>query len=127
MSHSILLVDDDLDFLDMNRAVLEARGYAVRCAASPAAALEAIEASRPDAVVTDLMMDRLDAGFSLACAVKERQPSVRVVLVTAARLARGWSFRPNDPADLAAMHADAFFDKPVDPAELLACIEGLLG
>jgi hypothetical protein len=39
---------------------------------------------------------------------------------------KGFDFRPRSPADLAAMHADAFFDKPVDPAALLAKVEELL-
>ena len=127
MARSILLVDDDGDFLETNRNVLEARGYRVRCAAGPRAALEAVEHERPDLVVTDLMMDRLDAGFSIARAVKERWAEVPVILVTAVRPQRGYDFKPKGPADLAAMHADAFFDKPVEPAALLASIGELLG
>lgn len=126
MARSILLVDDDRDFLEMNRGVLEARGYRVRCAADPRAALAAAEAERPDLVVTDLMMDRLDAGFSLARALKERHPGVPVVLVTAVAVQRGYDFRPRGPVDLSAMHADAYFDKPVDPAALTAKVEELL-
>jgi two-component system response regulator GlrR len=124
---SILLVDDDRDFLEMNRGVLEARGYRVRCAGDPRAALVAADAERPDLVVTDLMMDRLDAGFSLARAVKERHPGVPVILVTAVSVQRGYDFRPRGGVDLAAMHADAYFDKPVDPAALTAKIAELLG
>ena len=124
---SILLVDDDRDFLEMNRGVLEARGYRVRCASDPASALVAADAERPDLVVTDLMMDRLDAGFSLARAVKERHPGVPVILVTAVAVQRGFDFRPRSAPDLAAMHADAYFDKPVDPAALTAKVAELLG
>lgn len=126
MARSILLVDDDRDFLEMNRGVLEAHGYRVRCAADPRAALAAAESERPDLVVTDLMMDRLDAGFSLARAIKERHPDVPVILVTAVAVQRGFDFRPRGPLDLAAMHADAYFDKPVDPAALTAKVAELL-
>ncbi len=126
MAHSILLVDDDRDFLEMNRGVLEARGYRVRCAADPQAALAAAESERPDLVVTDLMMDRLDAGFSLARSMKERFADVPVILVTAVSVQRGFDFRPRGAVDLAAMHADAYFDKPVDPAALTARVEELL-
>jgi DNA-binding response OmpR family regulator len=126
MRHSILLVDDDRDFLEMNRGVLEARGYRVRCAADAQAALAAAESERPDLVVTDLMMGRLDAGFSLARSMKERFADVPVILVTAASVQRGFDFRPRGAVDLAAMHADAYFDKPVDPAALTARVEELL-
>jgi DNA-binding response OmpR family regulator len=126
MAHSILLVDDDRDFLEMNRGVLEAHGYRVRCAADPRAALAAAEAERPDLVVTDLMMGRLDAGFSLARSIKERFAGLPVILVTAVSVQRGFDFRPRGEVDLAAMHADAYFDKPVDPVALMARVEELL-
>jgi two-component system response regulator GlrR len=126
MAHSILLVDDDRDFLEMNRGVLEARGFRVRCAADPRAALAAVETERPDLVVTDLMMDRLDAGFSLARSLKERFANLPVILVTAVAVQRGFDFRPRGAVDLAAMHADAYFDKPVEPGALTAKVEELL-
>jgi hypothetical protein len=40
---------------------------------------------------------------------------------------RGYDFRPRAEHDLAAMHADAYFDKPVDPAALTAKVAELLG
>jgi len=126
MARSILLVDDDRDFLEMNRSVLEALGYRVRCAADPRSALAAAESERPDLVVTDLMMDRLDAGFSLARSLKDRFAGIPVILVTAVAVQRGFDFRPRGAVDLAAMHADAYFDKPVDPAALSAKVEELL-
>ena len=73
------------------------------------------------------MMDRLDAGFSLARTLKERFAGVPVILVTAASVQRGFDFRPRGAVDLAAMHADAYFDKPVDPAALMVRIAELLG
>lgn len=125
---TILLVDDDHDFLAMNRSVLEARGYRVVAVSSPQAAMERIATARPDLVVTDLMMKDLDAGFSLSRTVKENPEtaSIPVIIVTAASSQRGFDFRPRDAADLAAMKADAFLDKPVTPAALLAKIEELL-
>lgn len=125
---TIMLVDDDQDFLSMNRSILEMRGYRVVSAASPRAALEAMGRERPDLVVTDLMMSDLDAGFSLSRAIKEDPATagIPVIIVTAASSQRGFDFRPRSAEDLAAMRADAFLDKPVSPAGLLAKIEELL-
>lgn len=125
---TIMLVDDDHDFLAMNRSILEARGYRVLSVSSPREALEAVRQARPDLVVTDLMMADLDAGFSLSRAIKEdpATASTPVVIVTAASSQRGFDLRPRSPAELEAMRADAFLDKPVAPAALLATIEGLL-
>jgi two-component system alkaline phosphatase synthesis response regulator PhoP len=126
MAKLILLVDDDRDFLELNRGVLAGRGYRVVCFSDPEAALRAAERERPDLVVSDLMMKALDSGFSLARALKSRSPAVPVILVTAASSQRGFNFSPRGREDLAAMNADAFFDKPVAPAALIAKVEELL-
>ena len=131
-SPTIVLVDDDRDFLEMNASILSSRGYAVRGFADPGEALAAIRAAGPDGrpslVITDLMMSALDSGFSLARALRTDPlfAGVPVIIVSAVASQKGFDFRPRTPADLAAMHADAFFDKPVDPARLLAKVEELL-
>jgi CheY-like chemotaxis protein len=122
----ILLVDDDRDFLEQNRGVLAARGYRVTCFSDPEEALDAAEMERPNLVISDLMMKALDSGFTLARTVKSRWPGVPVILVTAAASQRGFNFSPRGREDLAAMSADAFFDKPVPPAALIAKVEELL-
>jgi two-component system alkaline phosphatase synthesis response regulator PhoP len=122
----ILLVDDDRDFLEQNRGVLAARGYRVAVFSDPEQALQAAEREPPDLVVSDLMMKALDSGFSLARAIKGRSPAAPVILVTAASSQRGFNFSPRGREDLAAMNADAFFEKPVAPAALIAKVEELL-
>lgn len=125
----ILIVDDDYDFLEINRHILEAAGYRVVCASDPAQAVVEMERERPDLVITDLMMTSVDAGFALARSIKDdpRFADVPVVISTSVSSALGFDFRPQSAEDLAAMHADAFFDKPLDPAALLAKVRGLLG
>jgi CheY-like chemotaxis protein len=125
---TILLVDDDHDFLEVTRHVLEAAGHRVVCTSDPSAALELAAAERPSLVVSDLMMKALDSGFSLARALKAdaRFSGIPVILVTAIASRLGYDFAPRTPAELAAMGADAFFEKPVAPAKLLAEIQRLL-
>lgn len=124
----IMLVDDDPDFLDINRHILEPAGYRVRCATDPQAALAGMNEERPDLVITDLMMCNLDAGFSLARQLKRdaRFAGVPVIIVTAVSAQAGYDFTPQTPADLAAMSADAYLSKPVAPRELLDRVEALL-
>lgn len=124
----ILLVDDDIDCLEVNRHFLEAAGYRVACCFDPAEALEHMSRQKPDLVVTDLMMRSVDAGFTLARQIKDdpRFAGVRVVLMTAVSSQLGYDFRPRTPADLTAMHADAFLDKPVSPDNLVGKVRELL-
>jgi two-component system alkaline phosphatase synthesis response regulator PhoP len=122
----IMLVDDDWDFLEPNRQLLESLGYRVACFSDPREALRSAETERPDLIVSDLMMKSLDSGFTLAREAKSRWGGVPVILVTAASSQRGFNFSPRGREDLQAMNVDAFFDKPVDPAALIAKVQELL-
>ena len=125
----ILLLDDDVDFLEIHRHILEHHGYRVVCAEQPDAAWSLLEAERPALIVSDLMMHALDAGFSFAKRVKtsETFKDIPVVIATAVSSAAGLDFRPRTAADLAAMSADAFLSKPIKPEELIRTIAKLLG
>lgn len=124
----ILIVDDDYDFLEINRIVLEGAGYRVATATNPSEAMARIGAEAPQLVITDLMMTSVDAGFGLAQQLKSdpRTAGVPVIISTSVSSQLGLDFHPDSPADLAAMHVDAYFDKPIDPAALLAKIRELL-
>ncbi|NMC69997.1 MAG: response regulator [Myxococcales bacterium] len=126
---TVLVVDDDPDFLFLLRELLEGHGFRTVVFESRAAATAWLADHRPDLVVSDLMMDALDAGFSFARWVKE-QPSlagVPVLIVTAVGSALGLDFAPRTPAELEALHADGYLEKPVSPTALLERIHALLG
>jgi CheY-like chemotaxis protein len=125
---TVFLVDDDPDFLEINGALLEGNGYEVERFGDPAAALRRMGERRPDVVVSDLMMDRFDAGFSFARQLKadERFRGVPVLIVTAVSRHLGLDMSPRSPGDLAAMGADAWLEKPADGARLLATVRDLL-
>ena len=124
----IILVDDDPDFLAINRRVLEARGYRVLCFTDCVTAWEAMEREPPGVVVTDLMMNALDSGFSFARKIKEdpRLQDTPVVIVTAVSSRLGFDFVPRSGEELRAMNADGFFPKPLAPDLLVAKVEELL-
>ncbi len=125
---SIVLVDDDRDFLEMNSSILEARGYRVRCFTDAYQAWQSMKEETPDLVITDLMMKSLDSGFSLAKKIKfdPRFTDIPVIIVTAVASKRGFDFNPRSQKELEVMQADAFFDKPVSPELLLTKVEELL-
>jgi two-component system chemotaxis sensor kinase CheA len=129
----IYLVDDDKDFLEMERTILTHGGYRTRCFSGSREALdalgEAVGTERPALVVTDLMMKSLDAGFTFARALKAdpRFADIPMIIVSAVASQKGFDFRPRTAEDLAAMNAEAFFDKPVSPTAFLARVKELVG
>jgi CheY-like chemotaxis protein len=128
----VLLLDDDADFLELERRIFEASGYQVSSYSDPQSALKALGAEpsggRRVLVVCDLMMKALDSGFSFARTLKtdQRFKHIPIIIVSAIASQKGFDFHPRTAADLAAMHADAFFDKPVSPQALLGKVEELL-
>jgi CheY-like chemotaxis protein len=124
----ILLVDDDPDFTEINRRVLEAGGYRVAVSHDPAEAWRTIESEPPALVITDLMMSDLDSGFAFSRQLKAdpRTKETPVIIVTSVSSQMGFDFRPRTADDLAAMHVDAYFDKPAPAKALLEKIASLL-
>ncbi len=124
----VLVVDDDEDFAAAACAVLETEGLVVARANGAEEALSLAARRVPDLLITDLMMGRLDDGFLLAGRVRELPgcAHVPVMIVTAAVARRGFDFRPRGAADLAAMGAQAFLEKPVVPEKLASRVRELL-
>jgi CheY-like chemotaxis protein len=81
----IFLVDDDRDFLEMERGILTGRGFTVAGFSDPEAALAALRArgagETPALVVTDLMMNKLDSGFTFARALRAEPGMAGVPIV----------------------------------------------
>lgn len=124
----ILIVDDDYDFLEINRLILERAGYRVVTAAEPSQALVRMQEEKPHLVITDLMMTSLDSGFFFARTIKEdpRYAGIPVIIATSVSSALGLNFQPRSDQDRAEMHVDAYFDKPLDTGRLLSTIHDLL-
>ena len=125
----ILIVDDDFDFLEINRIILEGAGYGVTTATNPEEARARIDERVPDLVITDLMMDSLDAGFQFSAGIKDdpRTAGVPIIISTSVSSALGLDFSPHSKEDLDKMRVDAYFDKPLDGRALLAKVAELLG
>ena len=124
----VVMVDDDPEFLQVAREVLQSQGYTVACFEHPEAAIQEMKREEPQLLITDLMMDTLDSGFSLANKVKEDccLSHVPVLIVTAIKR-RGLNFDPRTAQELKAMYADGFIGKPVDPEVLVRTVRELAG
>ena len=82
MSAKVLLVDDEIDFLDIMAERMSARGMDVSTAGSAEDALKMIIAESYDAVIMDLMMPEMD-GFKALKLSKQSRPELSIILLTA--------------------------------------------
>ena len=113
----ILAIDDDQDFLDTLRILLEVNGYAVEEANTAEAGLKMYGKVNPDAILVDLMMEEVDAGTNFVKELKLLGNTVPVFLLSSV----------GDSMDLYADHASmgfsGVFQKPADPKRLITILE----
>jgi len=122
----ILLVDNDVDFVNLNKAVLENNGFEVATAFSAKEGLDRLRLEMPDLVVLDLMMEKHDSGFSFSRSAKADPVFKRIpiLMLTAVGQTTGTEFSQN--LDGYWMRTDDYASKPIMPDELLKRIRGLL-
>jgi DNA-binding response OmpR family regulator len=115
---TILVVDDNPDNVEILRAFLESRGYAVSVASDGQTALGRLDQVRPELVLLDVMMPGMD-GWQVCRTIKnhpELGGTTRVVMVTA----KG-AFE--DKFEGLRSGADDYVVKPVDFKDLLEKVE----
>jgi DNA-binding response OmpR family regulator len=115
---TILVVDDNPDNVEILRAFLESRGYAVSVASDGQTALGRLDQVRPELVLLDVMMPGMD-GWQVCRTIKnhpELGGTTRVVMVTA----KG-AFE--DKFEGLRSGADDYVVKPVDFKDLLDKVE----
>ncbi|MFO7975128.1 MAG: response regulator [Candidatus Hydrogenedentota bacterium] len=123
---TILVVDDDEDFLFQQKVQLEAAGYGVVTAKSSKEARSLLRANKPDMAVIDLMMEEMDAGFTLCRDIKKTYPECPVVICTGVTSETGMQFDAATDEERAWVKADALLDKPVRFEQLRREIERLV-
>jgi len=124
---TIMVVDDDSDYRFQQKVQLEASGYTVVEADSAEQAMEELEKTRPDLALVDLMMEEMDAGFTLCYHIKKKYPDVPIILATAVTRETGLEFDAATSEERSWIKADVLLAKPIRFDQLRREIERLLG
>lgn len=125
---SVLIVDDDVDFVQANRIALEAEGFQVLTAHNAGEGMEVAKANHVDVAVLDVIMDTPDEGFALARELRKDEATKKIPLVMLTSVNQvnrkaGYTFRFSDrDRDEMWLPVDKFLDKPVKPKELAETI-----
>jgi two-component system, OmpR family, alkaline phosphatase synthesis response regulator PhoP len=116
----ILVVDDDSDFVEITRTILEKEGYQVVTASSGQQALTVLRREPAKVVLLDIMMDTALDGLNVSHEIQS-DPSlkgVRVIMVTSIMDTAHAGLFPTDEY----VPIDAWITKPVQPQALLKTI-----
>ncbi len=123
----VLVVDDDADFRQVCRMVLEPAGFEVSEAGGPEEGLQMVQSERPDLLILDVLMPSDYEGFDLAVKIRQdlEMRDLPILLLTAVHEVKQvpYRFAPNETW----LPVDIFLDKPASPKTLLQKVREALG
>ena len=116
---TILVIDDDIDLVEIIRVTLENEGYTVIDAQNGERGLATAREKKPDLILLDVMMGKVDEGFNVAYELRGNDVTkdIPILMLTAVTDQTGFEF---DPArDEAFLPVDEFIEKPISPRRLV--------
>ena len=121
MASTILIAEDDPNILNLLHVFLTGRGYTVHKAVDGREALDRMPEVKPDLLITDVMMPRLNGYQLVHTLTTERYdiPTPRIIILTSR----------TDPSDIQRglnVGADMYISKPFDMTEMATHVEELL-
>jgi CheY-like chemotaxis protein len=120
----ILIIDDDPDFVETTRIVLEQAGHEISSAASGNEGLELIRADKPDLIVLDVIMSTILDGLNVSQQLQENpeHKDIPIIMVTSIANTDYAALFPTDEY----VHISAFMTKPISPDQLTSQVNKLL-
>lgn len=122
----VLIVDDDADFVAMNKSALELEGYEVAVAYSGKECIDLVDSVAPDIILLDMMMETWSEGTNVVDKLRryKKTKDTPIIFITAV------NFRSNygDISDMEDfMKVDGYIVKPVLPEKLIERVKEVLG
>jgi len=120
----ILIVDDDPDFLNATRIVLEKEGHKIISAKSGDEGYKRTKEDKPDLIILDVMMDSVLDGVSMSRQVYDDETihDIPILMVTSIANTDYAELFPTDEY----IHIQGFMSKPIDPTKLIKQVNKLL-
>ena len=121
----ILLIDDDADFVEATKIVLESKPYEVIVAYEGNDGLRKASEEKPDLIILDIIMPVKD-GFTAAEEFKRDPELSKIPIVMLTSFAEKGSETSIPTSRGLTLEAEDYIDKPVSPEELLRRVEKYL-
>jgi two-component system alkaline phosphatase synthesis response regulator PhoP len=118
----ILLVDDDPDFVEAVKVIVENGGYEVRVAYDGQEGLEAVAEEKPDLIVLDVMMPVMN-GHETCARLKGNKETADIPIILLTAVADRVTTSTYSHRDMLESEADDYIPKPVEPKDLLELIK----
>jgi CheY-like chemotaxis protein len=123
----LLIIDDDPDFVEGIKSILDMQGYNVDVAYNPKTGLQALQNQDYDLLLLDIMMGRGAEGIMIARKLR-KDPKLRempVLIITGIREQMAFLF-PGEPVHPRFVAVDELVEKPIEPKLLLEKVSTLI-
>jgi two-component system alkaline phosphatase synthesis response regulator PhoP len=121
----ILLIDDDPDFVESTKLVLESKPYEVITASNGNEGLAKARKEKPDLIILDIIMPSKD-GFNAAEDLKKDLELKKIPVIMLTSFAENVGQTTLSVSQGLTLDTEDYIDKPVAPQELLRRVEKLL-
>jgi two-component system response regulator VicR len=117
---SILIIDDDPDFVEVTKVILETKQYNVIAAYGSEEGWAKMEQEMPDAIILDVMMGKGAEGFIFARKMRKdsRFDKIPILMLTSMREQTGFDI-PGERIHEKFLPVDDYVEKGVEPQVLL--------
>lgn len=124
---TLLVIDDDPDFVEGITAILQTANYDVDAAYNPKDGLAALQSKHYDLLLLDIMMGRGAEGIMIARKLRKdpRLSQIPVLIITGIREQIAFLF-PGQAVHPHFVPVDELVEKPVEPELLLERVKALL-
>ena len=123
----LLIIDDDPDFVEGIKSILDSAGYSVDVTYNPKSGFQALQEKTYDLLLLDIMMGRGAEGIMIARKLR-KDPKLRempVLIITGIREQMAFLF-PGEPVHPRFVAVDELVEKPVEPKLLLEKVSNLI-
>ena len=122
----ILIIDDDPNFVEATKAILESKSYEVVAAYDKNEGMEKISSEKPDLILLDIMMKKIDDGFTLCYKLKHDPELKKIPVLAISAITEETGLKFSSETDGEYFEADDYVEKPIKADDLLERVEKLL-
>ena len=124
----VLIIDDNVDYADSIKVIVDSGPYRADVANSSKEAVEKLEKETPDLIILDVLLQKGAEGIVLSRKFKKdpQLKQIPIIMLTSMTKQTGFKFVSQDPRHSHFLPVEEFLEKPVAPKDLLDKIEKLL-
>jgi DNA-binding response OmpR family regulator len=122
----ILLIDDDVDLVEVNKTYLSKRGFEVFAAYNGEEGIAIAKNIIPDVIILDVMMTTVGEGFEVAQEIRKTETIKHAQILMLTSVNEQHDFPIRFGPDQRWNPVNAFFEKPIEPEKLLQAVNNLI-